>query len=349
MIKVGFIIENYYPSYGGPYSVINETIRALSKNNEFKLKLIYQNGRNGKKDIDLVEAIKDLDICHFFGGWTYFYIKTSLLAFKFKKKVIVCPFGIFEPWSMEQKKIKKKIAWFLYQESILKKADIVHCTSQVEEKNLLRLNPHFKTIVLPHGIEDKFIKKKTEKIPNKNKLKKALFFSRAHPKKGLNELLKAWIEIDNKNWTLDIIGPYENKNYYESLLDIARNSNAKIRFSTTVYPDYNKKKLLFKKYNFFVLPTKNEAFGMSILESLSRGLPVLTNKNAPWAEIKIFNAGWFIEDNYFHLKSVLKKIFRTSDKNFYLKSNNAIKLSKKYSWSAILQNYILLYRQLLSK
>jgi glycosyltransferase involved in cell wall biosynthesis len=348
MIKIGFIIENYYPSYGGPYSVIKETFKALSKNNEFKIKVIYQNDKNGKKNIDLAKAIKDLDICHFFGGWTYFYIKTSLLAFKLGKKVIFCPFGIFEPYSMQQKKIKKKVAWFLYQESILKKANIVHCTSKAEEKNLLRINPHFKTIVLPHGIEDKFIKKITKKNPYKSKLKKALFFSRVHPKKGLDELLKAWIEIDNKNWTLDIIGPYENKNYYESLVAIAKKSNSKIRFLTSVF-DYNKKKLLFEKYNFFVLPTKNETFGMSILESLSRGLPVLTNKNAPWHEIKTFNAGWFIQDNYFHLKSALKKIFKTNQRNFHLKSNNAIKLSKKYSWSAILESYILLYRQLLNK
>ena len=215
-MKVGFIIENYYPSYGGPYFAIKDTIKELSKNNKIKIKLIYKNNQNGKNNINLIKEIKNLDICHFYGGWTYFYLKASVIALILKKKIIFHPFGIFEPWSMSQKKIKKKIAWFFYQKYILKKSDLIHCVSEMEKKNLLKLNRNFKTIVLPYGISSEFITTKSKKSFKK----KALFFSRLHPKKGLNDLIKAWIELNDRNWVLDIVGPCEDKEYFNNLIHV---------------------------------------------------------------------------------------------------------------------------------
>lgn len=344
MLKVGFIIENYYPGYGGPYSAIKETIRQLSKTSKIKIKLIYKNGKKRKKNINLYNDLKSVDICHFYGGWTYFYLKASFIAFKLKKKVIFHPFGIFEPWSMSQKKIKKKIAWALYQEKILKKSNLIHCVSEMEKNNLLKLNKSFKTIVLPYGISSKFI---TRNIKKKVK-KKALFFSRLHPKKGLTDLIKAWLEINDKVWVLDIVGPCEDEQYYNSLLDmIKKKNNFKINLLNPVFSETRKKKL-FSNYDFFILPTKNDPFGMVILESLARGLPVLTNNNTPWSIIKDCNAGWFVNDNYISLRLILKKIFNTSEKEFYLKSKNAIKLSKNFEWKTLLKAYISMYKSLLN-
>jgi glycosyltransferase involved in cell wall biosynthesis len=343
-MKVGFIIENYYPSYGGPYSAIKETIKELSNTNKIKIKLICRNNKNGKNNINLIKEIKNLDICHFYGGWTFFYLKASVIAIILKKKIIFHPFGIFEPWSMNQKKIKKKIAWFLYQEYILKKSDLIHCVSDMEKKNLLKLNRNFKTIVLPYGISSKFI---TTRI-KKNFKKQALFFSRLHPKKGLSSLIKAWIELNDKNWVLDIVGPCENRQYYNRLSNIIKKNNSlNINLLNPVFSNAEKKKL-FDNYDFFVLPTKNDPFGIVILESLARGLPVLTNDNTPWSTIKSFNAGWFIHDNYLNLKLVLKKVFNTPKEEFYLKSKNAIELSKNFEWKILSKEYISMYKNLLN-
>jgi glycosyltransferase involved in cell wall biosynthesis len=343
-MKVGFVIENYYPSYGGPYSAIKDTIKELSKTNKIKIKLIYKINKNGKSNINLIKEIKNLDICHFYGGWTYFYLKASVIALILKKKIIFHPFGIFDPWSMSQKKIKKKIAWFLYQHYILKKSDLIHCVSEMEKKNLLNLNKNFKTIVLPYGIPSKFI---TTKIKKSFK-KKALFFSRLHPQKGLDDLIKAWIELNDKNWVLDIVGPCEDREYYDNLFKmIKKNNNFNINLLNPVFSDTEKKKLL-NNYDFFVLPTKNDCFAIAILESLARGLPVLTNDNTPWSDIKYFNAGWFIHDNYLNLKLILKKIFNTPKEEFYLKSKNAIKLSKNFEWKILSKEYYSMYKNLLS-
>ena len=62
-----------------------------------------------------------------------------MLALKLDKKIIVHPMGFYEPWSFSQKKIKKKIALHLYQKKILLKADLIHCASHNEKKNIYNL------------------------------------------------------------------------------------------------------------------------------------------------------------------------------------------------------------------
>jgi glycosyltransferase involved in cell wall biosynthesis len=86
---------------------------------------------------------------------------------------------------------------------------------------------------------------------------------------------------------------------------------------------------------------------MAILESLARGLPVLTTYSAPWNAIKVNNAGWIIPNNYSKLINILRKIFITDKNIFHIKSNNAIKLAKKYSWKNVAKIYEDTYRNLL--
>ena len=103
------------------------------------------------------------------------------------------------------------------------------------------------------------------------------------------------------------------------------------------------------KYDFLVLPTFSENFGMVILESLARGLPVLSNYNTPWDNIKTFDAGWFINDSYEELLSCLKKIFKANANIFNKKSLNAIKLARNYSWKKLAHDYVKIYKKVLAK
>ena len=341
-MKIGFLIENFHPSFGGPYTAIKETIKELRKK-KIQAIIITKNKFFFLKIISIIKQIRNLDICHFYGGWSLFHLKFFIISYLLKKKIIIHPFGIYEPWAFSQKKIKKIIAWNLYQKHILKKADVIHCVSNMERKNLLKLNSSFRTVVLPYGIANSLIKKKINNKFNK----RALYLSRLHPKKGLDDLIKAWIDIKNKNWKLDIVGPYEDRNYYNSLQSLIYNSrNKNIRILKPIFNHYQKNKL-FRNYDFFVLPTKSDPFAMAILESLSQGLPVLTNVNTPWNNIKTYNAGWFIKDSYLELKKNLNIIFNTSKSQFYIKSRNAIYLANKFNWKYISKEYIHMYMNLL--
>ncbi len=342
-MKIALIVDSYKAKTGGPSIILKETRDALiSKGLNIKI-ISYDNYKSNRKLL-FKKIINKYDICHLYGGWTYFHVKSFLTALGLQKKIIIHPFGYYEPWSLSQKKIKKKIAWLLYQEKILLKSHLIHCASILEKNNLLKLNKSFNVQVIPYGISDGSIKKK---LNHKKIKRKAIYFSRLHKKKGIEDLIKCWNEIGNKDWILDIYGPADNQNYKEKLIKMASN-NDNINFFNPVYN--NKKKFkIFDNYDLMILPSYSENFGMIILESLARGLPVLTTVNTPWVNIKNKNAGWVINSSYNHLKSVLKKIFIYSEKEFTIKSKNAINLADKFSWKNVSKIYVKTYCKLLNE
>ena len=341
-MRVALIADSLKTSTGGPSVILKETKNALEKKG-LNIKIITNDIFKDRK-ISLSEIIRQTDICHLYGGWTYFHIKTFLLALNFKKKIIIHPLGYYEPWSLKQKKLKKKIAWHLYQKKILVQSNMIHCASTQEEKNLLKLNKNFCTKVMPYGITNNSIKKK---INSKKLQKKAIYFSRIHKKKGVENLIEAWKKVNDKNWILDICGPADSKKYLNKLIINAK-KNTKINFLKPIYS--NKKKFkLFDNYDFLILPTYSENFGMIILESLARGLPVLTTANVPWMDIKKKNAGWITKASSASLVLILKKIFKYSKKDFYIKSKNAINLAKRFSWNNISKLYVKTYYKLLNE
>lgn len=344
-MKVALIVDSYKSWTGGPSEILKETKKALQKKG-IKVSIISKDILK-KKKFYLRNELKKFDICHLYGGWTFFHIKTYLVALSLKKKIIIHPLGFYEPWSLTQKKFKKKIALKLYQSKILMNSNLIHCASKLEQKNILKINKDFKTKVIPYGILNKYIKKTVKK---KKISKRAIFFSRIHKKKGVENLINAWKKVNNHDWKLDIYGPPENEKYLNQLIS-SINKDDRIKIFKPIYNTKIKFKT-FEKYDFMILPTYSENFGFIVLEALARGLPVLTTKNTPWDKIKKKDSGWISGNSINSLTLTLKKIFNLSNGNinyFYKKSKNAISHANIYNWDYISENYLNTYKKILDE
>ena len=65
-----------------------------------------------------------------------------------------------------------------------------------------------------------------------------------------------------------------------------------------VGPQYGKNKLsTMDSADCLILPSMGENFGISIIESLARGIPIITTKNTPWKELVKKKCGWWLERN----------------------------------------------------
>lgn len=341
-MKILFAITNLYKETGGSHRAFIETVRAVYNKN-VDIKIIYLKNDVIKNNISLSKIYIDIDIIHFFGGWDYFSVKLILNAFYKKIKVVISPMGLYEPWSLSQKKIKKKIAWYLYQKYILKKSDLIICSSLDEKKNIYKLIKTDKIVYLPHGINKNLENFKKNFFEGKKK--KALFFSRIHKKKGLIELSKIWCKIKPKNWELIIVGPEEDETKKIVLNIIKDNHNIAIKFLKPVF-DINEKRKLFLSSDLFILPSYSENFSYSIIEALQFKLPVLTTKFTPWLSIKKHNAGWIVDNLEGSLEKNLIDIFKLKKKDFEKKSKNCSKLLKRYYWNNLINKYLRQYKKL---
>ena len=343
-MKILIATESHFPGYGGPYTAISQNAKYLYKN-DINFKLIYKQTDLFKYNLNLKEIISNFDIIHVYGIWTPFSIRVCNQAFKLNKKVIISTLGALEPWSLNQKKWKKKIAWNLYQRKILNNATAIHATSVDEKKHLLELGIKSKIEVLLHGIE---IQDLEDKKINKSKNKKLLYFSRIHEKKGILELINSWKIINNDEWTLDIYGPVTDQKY----LSLIKQNIEKLSLSNKVKifdPIFEKalKKKIYTSSDCFILPSKSENFGISIGEALSFGLPVITTTSTPWKEITDYNAGFLFDFSQENLTKYLKKLIGLSNEQLKKMGQNAVKLiSDNYDFNKIIVDYIKFYKSL---
>ena len=128
-MRICLVTENYDPNYGGQFTAIQNIVNICETINMSHF-VIHKKSRFYKNKYILEKNIDNSDIIHFFGGWTFFYLKIHKIASKLRKKIIIHPMGLFDPQSFKQKKLKKEIAWKLYQKKMLLEADLIHCGSK---------------------------------------------------------------------------------------------------------------------------------------------------------------------------------------------------------------------------
>jgi len=345
-MKIGLAIHHYSPGYGGPYTVISETASYLYKNN-INCRIYYGQSQYSNTGLNLREIVKSRDIFHLFGIWSPFHIKLFYYVKKFKKKIIISTLGATEPWSLNQKKLKKQIAWQIYQKRILNNCDYVHATSELEKDHLIDLGIKTPIKLIPHGV---IVKNRKKKISALNKKKVALFFSRIHKKKGILELLNSWAEIKPENWILKIYGPVSDIKYLKEIKNkielLSLRENVKV-FEPVF--DTEKKEQIFLNSDCFLLPSKSENFGMSIVEALSYGIPVLTTEGTPWSILSKINGGKVINFSQENLTISLKEILNMGDEELIsMGSNGRNYLLKNFDMDNIIKDYIKFYHSIYS-
>jgi glycosyltransferase involved in cell wall biosynthesis len=350
-MKILLVTDKFYVEDGGSYTAVSELSYSLNRQQGVRAKIFHNNNNSFLNISTYCSVIKNFDIIHIFGIWMPFSNIIIYLARKMKKKIIVSTIGYLEPWSLNQSKIKKKIAWNLYQKKFLEICDFIHVTSQQEFSSLLKINLNkVKIFFIRHGKINKIY---PEFEISKNKKKKtALFFSRIHKKKGLLELIDAWNSLNPQHWELEITGPISDLNYKKIIEKklIEYNLEKKIHFSTPVFDEYSKKSKIFSS-DLVILPSKNENFGFSICESMFVNRSVLCSSETPWQEINNLRAGFCLPLNSKdEISLALKKIFSLSDDQLSIIGNNAKNYSLlKYDLdNVVIHEYLNFYKSLIA-
>jgi glycosyltransferase involved in cell wall biosynthesis len=305
------------------------------------------------EDTALVESLtnykRKFDLVHNFGVWTLFNHRVSNYCRYNKLPMIISPMGMLEPWAMNNKKLKKKVAWYLYQKRDLMSAVAIHATAQAEAENILALSLNKPVAVIPHGIELPKDYIKSVSITQNRTERVMLFISRINPKKGLLNLVEAWNMVRPPNWKMVVAGPDECGHLAiikERISDY--NLDSVFEF---VGPVYEKtKEILYRNADIFVLPTFSENFGIVIPEAMSYGLPVITTKGAPWEELKASQSGWWVDIGVNSLAVAIDEATTISDKQrFLMGKNGRLLVEKKYSWEESIRKTMALYEWLLHR
>ena len=122
--------------------------------------------------------------------------------------LIVTPRGMLEDWALNHNKLKKRLAWALFQRRDLHRATAFHATALSESQSIRRLGFKQPIAIIPNGVELSSMTGMNQGVSQcaSTRVKTALFLSRINPKKGLLMLLEAWKRVKPEGWRLVIAG-----------------------------------------------------------------------------------------------------------------------------------------------
>ncbi len=226
--------------------------------------------------ISLWQHVKENDLVHIHAWWNTVSVLSCLIAVLRGVPVVVSPRGTLSPYSFANKNrgIKSIIHNFLGK-PLLNKCHI-HVTSEREKQAIIQLVSPLSITTIANFVKLPAGMSVNTPLRAENEHIRLLFFSRIEEKKGLDILFKA---------LKDVTAPY--------LLTIAGNGDeAYINYLKQLAADYkiaqfikwagfynDGKFELLAGHDLFVLPSHDENFANTVIESLSVGTAVLISEN----------------------------------------------------------------------
>ncbi len=285
------------------------------------------------------------DLVHAHGLWTFTTVAASRWSRKQAKPYVISIHGMLEPWSLERSPIKKWFARRLYQDPVLERAGCLRATSKMEADNIRATGLRTPIAIVPHGTSLP-PRPDTDSRVSSRSMRRALFMSRLHPKKGLMNLIEAWRRLRPEGWKLTIIGPGE-ASYVEQLRrEIHREDlNNTIQILGPVWGEER-----FRYYweaDLFVFPSFSENFAMVVAEALACEVPVITTKGLPWEDLERQKCGWWIDIGVEPLIEALRDAVGMSDaqrREMGVRGRELI--ATRYTWDAAAEKMTGVYRWL---
>ena len=304
----------------------------------------------------LWKHLRDYDLLHIHAIFSYTSTIAMAIARVQNVPYINSPHGLLCDWSLKQGALKKWIYFGLIEKVNLHNAQTLQLSSAQEQKELDLLDWNLSSFILPHGLDfPEAIANAREKlrqmlnIPLETPV--ILFLSRLHPKKGLDYLIPALAKLrdQNKNFAFVLAGSGSAE--YEVELDcLLRKNNLDNLTYKLGFVEGDKKNICLQGADLYVLTSHSENFGISVLEALASGTPVLVTSGVALADlVKSQNLGWVVQLETDAITSIIQEILESPETIKQKGDRAAEYIIENYSWDKIAASLLKTYQEYIRK
>jgi len=223
-------------------------------------------------------------------------------------------------------------------------AAAVQCTGD-EELSTLTGRFGARATLIPLGIDDDWLSRPARSGGDRRR--EIVCVSRLAPHKGLELLIDAFSAVTrhgHRDWGLTLAGSGDPV-YVESLRQRAERSSAGPRIEFPGWVDGEEKRNLLGGAALFALPSSHENFGLSVLEAMACGTPVIVSREVQLARwIADGGAGWIAPLNAGDLGRTLQDAM-TDAAERGVRGHAARQVALRFSWQAIAAEMVQLYRR----
>jgi glycosyltransferase involved in cell wall biosynthesis len=360
-VKVFIASASLLPSCGGPAYSLARLASALvqagvnvglwtADQSARSTPLLARGGPVRRLSGSVAEALQSFgrpDVLHDSGIWLPHNHRLAIIAARRSIPRIVSTRGMLEPWARSHKKLKKSIAWRLFQKRDLQRADLLHATAIQEARNLQQLGLGRPVCVIPDGADlPEICRQRVNPTSDEASSRTALFVGRIYPVKGLPMLIEAWGRVRPEGWRLHIAGPDEAGHRAEVERIVSRfGLNEFVSFLGPL--DGEAKSVAFADADLFVLPSHSESFGMVVAEALAHGVPVLTTRGTPWGQLVERECGWWVDATIEGLTQGLRHATAQEPAALrHMGARGRAWVTAEFQWETIAKRFLEIYERL---
>jgi glycosyltransferase involved in cell wall biosynthesis len=296
---------------------------------------------------------RDYDVIHIHALFSYPSIVAALCATLAKVPYLVRPLGVLGQWGMRHRRPwLKSLSFQLIESRVLRNAAGVQYTSEQEAEEALRLGVKHIALVIPNPVDiaapagrGRF----RAAYPAVAEKTIILFLSRIDAKKGIDLLLPAFARLkpDFPNVVLILAGE-GNSTLVEGLKEEAHRLGLDDDILWVGFLQGDAKQNALADADIFVLPSYSENFGVSVVEAMTHGLPVIVSDQVGLhVEITKSNAGIVIPCEVSSLSQALRAL--VSDAALRrIAAQNGRALATQFSPDVVCEKVIMVYSKICS-
>ena len=358
MKKIALVTPFFFPVIGGTQTVVINIAKQL-KRKGYYVEIITPKVDKKSKKVEIYEGIKvvrsfripgkilneiwfhitilpylkKFDIIHVFHPY---FGASGYLAKKFFKKEFNITLIGWDNYNENESIILDKIVKFFSD-----RADMLFASSKDLIKRAKKQKIKKRIIIIPHGINIPAPIKSKINIRKKYFIgKKTLFIYVGRLAKIKNPLfmVKSWKEIKNKNLFFLIIGDGPLRKQIEFYIKKNKLKNIKL----AGFVSDLELKSIYSSADVLIHYSKYESFGLSILEGMAYGLPVIAPRTGAIPELVTTDVGKLINLND---KKEFKEAVEKIPNQINQLKKRALEKAKKYQWRDIIKEYIRYYEK----
>lgn len=289
--------------------------------------------------------VTNYDVVHIHAWWNMVSVLSCLVSLMRGVPVIVSPRGTLSPYSFSNKnRFVKNLIHQLLGKPLLNKC-YLHVTSQRENMAVSSLVKPKNIFNIPNFV--KLAGKNESTDQTLHTPVKLLFFSRIEQKKGLNILLNA-LQYVSVPYHLTIAGNGDMA-YIDELKEYAVTQGVDKYITWAGF--YNEDKFdLLREHDLFILPSHDENFANTVIESLSVGTAVLISQNVGLYDyVQQKNLGWICETNETSISTNINKICTNhKDDILRIRKDAPSIIYQDFNPDNLVEEYLTMYKQILN-
>lgn len=228
--------------------------------------------------------VRGHDLVHVHSMWNWTSYRAAVTARESGVPVVFRPAGALDKFDVQKHAWSKRILGRLFLHRLFQPPNVFHCTARREAEQLVTYGGDaarevlYLPVAADRGVDEALRALTRQRLGIPAGAPVVLFMSRLNYKKGLEHLLPALAKIRSQSPNLHFILAGTGETAIERMVDDLIDQNQMGQWTHRVgFVTGHEKASMLAASDVFALPSQNENFGVSVVEALAMGLPVLVS------------------------------------------------------------------------